>query len=277
MSGVRGRSDPPTGPRDHAAGPRVEHPRCPFCHDAVRPGDEDKQACGACMAWHHAACWGEHGGCAGCGAGAPVRARAPGVGAKGEDEGTSAEAAVVAPASSTRARPRTWALLGWALALALVGFVASAAVLAWIIQRDHVRYEAELEHELGPAPRAAPPLDPGWRAAFEATRDEAARDAILRRAAEAGDPGAMNLLGFRLLEGTGGPPDEAEAARWARRAAEAGHAEAMYGLGLLHEEGRGVPRDEGEAARWFRRAEAAGDTLARGRLERLLARRPDLR
>ena len=46
----------------------VQRPRCPFCHDDVRPEDE-KAACSSCMAWHHEACWGEHGGCSACGAG----------------------------------------------------------------------------------------------------------------------------------------------------------------------------------------------------------------
>jgi eukaryotic-like serine/threonine-protein kinase len=47
---------------------RVEHPRCPYCHEGVRPAD-DKEPCLGCMAWHHAACWDEHGGCAACGRG----------------------------------------------------------------------------------------------------------------------------------------------------------------------------------------------------------------
>jgi len=58
----------------------VGHARCPFCHAPVRPGaDEPKRSCGACMAWHHAECWAEHGGCAACGGRAqPVAG--PGVG-----------------------------------------------------------------------------------------------------------------------------------------------------------------------------------------------------
>lgn len=44
----------------------VEHARCPFCHEPVRASDADKAACGACMAWHHGACWSEHGRCAAC-------------------------------------------------------------------------------------------------------------------------------------------------------------------------------------------------------------------
>lgn len=47
---------------------QVEHPRCPFCHLGVRPGvAEARRACEACMAWHHAECWAEHGRCSACG------------------------------------------------------------------------------------------------------------------------------------------------------------------------------------------------------------------
>lgn len=47
--------------------PRVElsHAHCPYCKAAVRP-EEDKEACHACMAWHHAECWTSHGGCSAC-------------------------------------------------------------------------------------------------------------------------------------------------------------------------------------------------------------------
>ena len=45
---------------------RVEHNRCPFCHDAVGPADP-KVACDGCMAWHHRDCWQSHGTCSACG------------------------------------------------------------------------------------------------------------------------------------------------------------------------------------------------------------------
>ena len=43
----------------------LEHPRCPYCKDAVQPGDR-KKACDACMSWHHAECWDGYGRCAAC-------------------------------------------------------------------------------------------------------------------------------------------------------------------------------------------------------------------
>jgi hypothetical protein len=45
----------------------VEHPRCPYCKDAVQP-EQEKSSCHGCMAWHHAECWDEHGACSACGA-----------------------------------------------------------------------------------------------------------------------------------------------------------------------------------------------------------------
>lgn len=44
---------------------QVQHSRCPYCHAGIEPGAE-KAACHDCMAWHHAACWEEHGSCAAC-------------------------------------------------------------------------------------------------------------------------------------------------------------------------------------------------------------------
>lgn len=47
----------------------VQHPRCPFCRDAVLPAEE-KVACGACMGWTHAACFEEaQRRCGACGGG----------------------------------------------------------------------------------------------------------------------------------------------------------------------------------------------------------------
>lgn len=45
---------------------QVEGPRCPYCHETVTPADA-KRACERCMAWEHAECWGEGGGCVSCG------------------------------------------------------------------------------------------------------------------------------------------------------------------------------------------------------------------
>jgi len=42
--------------------------RCPYCHADVDGTSHDWVACRGCMARHHAACWGERGACASCGA-----------------------------------------------------------------------------------------------------------------------------------------------------------------------------------------------------------------
>lgn len=49
---------------------QVNRPRCGFCHECVG-ADDAKQGCPSCMAWSHADCWQEHGGCPACGEGAP--------------------------------------------------------------------------------------------------------------------------------------------------------------------------------------------------------------
>ncbi|MCA8921935.1 MAG: hypothetical protein KDD82_09015, partial [Planctomycetes bacterium] len=47
---------------------RLRDPRCPFCHDAVTPGEREQLACNACRAWHHQDCWTEAGArCSACG------------------------------------------------------------------------------------------------------------------------------------------------------------------------------------------------------------------
>ncbi len=106
-------------------------------------------------------------------------------------------------------------------------------------------------------------------------RERVTTEAPARRGA--GDPGAMNMPGLRLLAGLGCERDPAEALVRGERAGEAGQAEAMFGVGMLYETGEAGLRDEARAARWYRRAVAAGDTQAGSRLDALLRRRPDLR
>lgn len=45
---------------------QLKRPRCPYCHDDIRSGDE-KSGCNQCMVWFHSECWSEHGGCTSCG------------------------------------------------------------------------------------------------------------------------------------------------------------------------------------------------------------------
>ncbi len=234
--------------------PRVARARCPFCHDDVRPDDPAKVGCSACMAWHHEPCWSEGGGCSACGHQAPPRARLVAF-----DKGAPDDDVPVLPDLRARRRP-------WLLPLIVgLGVVAGAGLVTGVVL-------------LGRAGGgAAGASGAAWRAQLERASTEEERTAAARLGAEAGDPGAMNMLGFRLLTGTGCRRDPAEALTWGERAGEAGHAEAMFGVGTLYETGEAGVRDEALAASWYRRAMAAGDTMAGARLDALLRRRPDLR
>jgi TPR repeat protein len=55
----------------------------------------------------------------------------------------------------------------------------------------------------------------------------------VKRAAERGDPKAMDVLGDMYAKGTGVRENYAEAAKWYRRSADAGYPEAFNGMGLL--------------------------------------------
>ena len=112
-----------------------------------------------------------------------------------------------------------------------------------------------------PEAREAPPPPRG--------RDEPADVALLRAAAERGDPDGQNVLGVRYRDGRGVARDDAEAARWFRAAAERGDALGQFNLGVMYSEGRGVARDEAEAARWYKKAAEQGDADAKDRLARL--------
>lgn len=94
----------------------VGHARCPFCREAVGPSTQAKRACSSCMAWHHAECWDEQGGCASCGV------RGEGSRAKGGQ-----------PADSPPRRSRAaiasalLAVLGWAFLLPTASGVSLSA------------------------------------------------------------------------------------------------------------------------------------------------------
>lgn len=238
---------PEVAPREDVRLLRSPH-RCPYCHEGVAVDDPHQVACRACLGRHHQACWEEAGRCAAC-------------------RGQVALGPEAAGPSRAGRRPGLAGLGGLLLA---AGLGLGALTLAlWTGDRG--------TGDAGTGAGRAPPAAGAFGPLDLSGSDEEVTDRLRARAA-AGDPAAMNLLGFRLMQGLGCERDDAEAYRWGRAAAEAGHAEAMYGVALLLEQGgEGVPRDEAAAAAWYRRAVAAGDTLAGPALERLLARRPDLR
>ncbi len=53
--------DPPRPDLPHPGRPRLIERRCPYCHDGL--GNEAQVLCAGCVTPHHAACFGEHGGC----------------------------------------------------------------------------------------------------------------------------------------------------------------------------------------------------------------------
>jgi len=71
-----------------------------------------------------------------------------------------------------------------------------------------------------------------------------------RLAADQGQAGAQNSLGFMYANGQGVPQDYAEAVRWYQLAAEQGQASAQYNLGVNYATGRGVPQDYVQAHMW---------------------------
>jgi len=90
---------------------------------------------------------------------------------------------------------------------------------------------------------------------------EAARD-WERRAAEAGDPGAMRNLCWRYREGEGVEADLDTALDWCRRAAAAGDIKVHGMLAAFHAEGRGVPKDPARAAEIYSDGAAAARAMA---------------
>ncbi|NQE63738.1 tetratricopeptide repeat protein [Caulobacter sp. RHG1] len=75
-----------------------------------------------------------------------------------------------------------------------------------------------------------------------------------------GSAAAQALLGQMLLDAFGGPADPAAALGWFRKAAEAGEPMALNMVGRCHENGWGVAADIVIAADWYRRAaEQGGD------------------
>jgi len=82
--------------------------------------------------------------------------------------------------------------------------------------------------------------------------------ALLRRAADAGNPRAQSLYGTIL----GKAEYSDEALVYLRRAAEQGDAEGEYALGVRYAAGEGVGKDPAEAQRWLEAAARQGHPQA---------------
>jgi TPR repeat protein len=86
--------------------------------------------------------------------------------------------------------------------------------------------------------------------------EAAARDTFTK-AASAGSPQAMVLLGSMFAQGLGGPKSDSEAVHWFQQAADRGYVRGMFNLGVMYETGKGVLASGGNqarAAQWYAKA-----------------------
>ncbi len=90
------------------------------------------------------------------------------------------------------------------------------------------------------------------------------------RAAENGQPQAMNNLGALNYEGRGVPPNRARAYDLYRKAAEAGVPAAQYNVALMLGRGDGVAANAVEASKWLERSAYSGYDRAQAQYGRLL-------
>lgn len=89
--------------------------------------------------------------------------------------------------------------------------------------------------------------------------DYAAAARYYKRAAEAGDPEGQAALGGLYWIGEGVPQSDQDSLKWNRLAAEQGSARGEYSMGIIYESGRAVGgRDFAEASRWNLKAARQG-------------------
>ncbi|RMG32604.1 MAG: hypothetical protein D6720_13000 [Gammaproteobacteria bacterium] len=120
-------------------------------------------------------------------------------------------------------------------------------------------------------PRALFYLSLIYQEGLGVSEDPARAQALLRRAAEAGDPMAQYNLGSEALE-KGTEAGARRAAELYRAAAVQGLVLAQHNLGSLYALGKGVPQNLDEARRWYRMAARNGSrrsVAALAELERL--------
>ncbi|MCK5843743.1 MAG: sel1 repeat family protein, partial [Victivallales bacterium] len=91
---------------------------------------------------------------------------------------------------------------------------------------------------------------------------------LLRKAAEAGDAIAMNLLSDFIVrrERNGTSSEDAEAVKWLRKAAKGGSVEAIAKLAYRYENGKGVEKNSKKAFEYYNMAAGAGLPMAQSKL-----------
>lgn len=82
---------------------------------------------------------------------------------------------------------------------------------------------------------------------------------LAKKAAEAGNLGAQNLLAFLYINGQGVARDTKIGFAWMKKAAEGGHAIAQFNMGVRHENAM----EDGEAFGWYCLAAVRGYTPAK--------------
>jgi localization factor PodJL len=87
-------------------------------------------------------------------------------------------------------------------------------------------------------------------------------NAVLRKAASAGDPAAAYEVAMRFAEGHGVLQSDEAAVYWLERAAKGGLAPAQFRLGSLYEKGLGVKKDLAAARDLYRSAAERGNANA---------------
>lgn len=97
--------------------------------------------------------------------------------------------------------------------------------------------------------------------------DGAAATALMKKAADAGNPSGMMLYGMSQVMGKGTPRDAVDGVRMIRKAAEAGSTRAMLILANFYAKGEyGVGYDPKEAERLVALAASKGDSTAKDNL-----------
>ncbi|MBR0693013.1 DUF3857 domain-containing protein [Bradyrhizobium lablabi] len=91
------------------------------------------------------------------------------------------------------------------------------------------------------------------------------------KAADQGSTWAQMNLALLYIKGQGLPMDQSRGIALLRIAADQNDSDAQYNLGYAYESGTGVPKDTREAVKWYAKASDRGSTLARTRLQGLLA------
>lgn len=104
------------------------------------------------------------------------------------------------------------------------------------------------------------------------TRARELLETALQRAAEWPSAGYRNLFGHMLLNGHGGPADEAAAYRHFRLSADQGNPYATFNLGICLENGWGVANNPQQAMQQFSKADRRGVPDAAHRAGLLIAR-----